>query len=325
MSIDLSVRQLLACLNVSVFDPVTELVLKKIAAERKKRNVFFDGTFSCIGMLTASLLCFWGIRGYFPVIGGFLFCICGLFLKKTQAPAARFVLKTYFLSGSFLLGERLFLYSPCGALAVVFLLFLWSLFVEEEGRLRTFLSVLLFAGVYFAFPDDRLIYAGIFSVIGTAMFLFPLKRTCFSEAGCTFVLLPLFLLLGKDLISLTGTVRSPYETLPFSAAFSADFALLVFCLRRDLDLSELFRFAAGFIAALSVGVFLSAGLQGAAILFVISFFTDFRGIGKTAAFLFCAFFIVLLLSMQVSLSAAGVISLCFSALFGYACFRMRRK
>lgn len=320
MSIDLTIRQLLACLNVSVFDPVMEPALEHAVAERKDKRIFC-GFLLYGGILTAAFLLFWALRPYAVYAGGALFCVCGLILKNAVRSSVRIFAKTYFLSSLLLLGERLFLFSPSAAVAVVSFFFVRSIFSESDSRFRTLIAVALFVCVCAAFENERAFCAGVFSVAGTAGLLFPAKRVYAKEAGTVFVLLPLLLLLSENL---TISPEMPFRNVVFFAtAFTADFILLACCLKRDLETVEWIRFISGLLILSLCGFFVSAGMQGCAVLFLTAFFTDFPELGMASALLFGAFFLVLLLSLPVSLFSAGIAALCVASVFEYIYFRLR--
>ena len=323
MSIDLTIRQLLACLNVSVFDPLMEPALKSAAVVQEERDDSRNAIFLCIGMFVAAFLCFLALRPYSLQAGGTLFLICGVLLKKTACFPVRVLAKTYFLSALLLLGERLFSYSPLAAVSVLVFFFFRSLFSEKDGLFRVLISVVLFIGTCVAFKNESVFFAGFFSMVGTAGLLFPVKKAYVKEAGTVFSLLPLLFLLMNDvyLLQNAGVVRG---YLVFPAAFMADFLLLVFLLRRDSDAAELIRLLAGAFVLFLCGFFLSAGIQGATVLFSLAYFTDSPKLGITAVVLFGLFLLVLLLSLQISLFVAGMTALCVAAFFEYLYFRLRR-
>ena len=311
MTADFSIRQLLACLNISVFNPVMDPALKKVCQietkqEAESKSSFYT-TASLTGMASASFLCFYGLRAYSFPAGAFLFAVCGFLLRKTTSDWARFFLRTYFFSGLLLLTEAMFSFSPVAMTLCLFFFLARSLFSPADRWARIILSVLFFSGVCFLYLGSLSVVVGVFSLLGTAGLLFPLKNVYGRESGIVFTVLPLLLILGDDVLSLLNGSPSLLQNWMILVVFAAELLLLFAGLWRDMEINELFLFVAGGIVLSVCGGFLSAGLQGCIVLFLIAFFIDSPVLGKIAAFLFSCFLTVFALSMTVSFFSAAMI------------------
>ncbi len=333
MSAEFSLRQVLACLNVSVFDPLVEPALKKacrLDAEQKaaKRNPFHS-VFSLIVLQLSALLCFYGLKAYALTAGLFLVVFCGIVLRKTTSQAGRFFVKIYFLTGLLLLADRLFSLSPLLVVGLVFCCLLYSMFTPRARDDRALSAVWLFcavAGSVFLFaPDLFPWFVSLFSVIGILGLLFPLKNVYSREPAIVFSVFPLFLLLGCEIVSLIdGTTVCVKNDALIAFSVAAEFLLLVFCLRKDLEPGETVLFLSADVALFLTGLFLSNGLGGTIVLFSIAFFTDARMLGRTAVILFSAFLIVFFLSLPISLLTAGWVSCVSGMVFGFCYLRLKR-
>lgn len=315
MSTEISMRQLLACLNISVFDPVMEPALKEVcrieAEQKAEKRDPFCGMVSQIGMISASLICFWGLRPYALIAGLLLFVGCGAALCRAKSFMARFFWKTYFLTGLLLLLDASLSVFPI-AVPTIFLFFLTrSLFFAQGRWQRYFLSILFFLACFWVFWDSSVVLTGIFSFLGTIGLLFPLKKIYLRETGIIFTVFPLILILAENISSLLGMGFFPEEIKSLCIVFSAELATLVVGLRKDMEIEEFFGFFFVLVASFLFGAFISVGIEGAFVLFLTAFFTDCPFLGKTAAVLFACFLVLFFLSLPVSLFWAGLISLFF--------------
>lgn len=119
MPSEFSLRQVLACLNISVFDPLVEPALKKacrIDAEQKtaKRDPFHN-IVSLVVLQAAALICFAGLRPYAVPAGVFWFFSAELPSEKPCRPPGNFSLRFIFWPAFFCWRKRrfIFLLSPC--------------------------------------------------------------------------------------------------------------------------------------------------------------------------------------------------------------------
>ncbi len=332
MSTDFSLRQLLACLNISVFDPLVEPSLKKacqIDAEQKaeKKNPFHS-VFSLIVLQIAALLCFYGFRSHSFSAGLFFVLFGGMFLYKTTSQGYHYFFKIYFLAGLLLWGEKLFLFSPF-LVAVLLLFFLLRNLTNPKARDNRVLSALWFFGVvvwtvFLFYPEFFSWTLCFFSLLGVLGLLFPLKNIYFREASVIFSVMPLFLLLVSELFCLEQkTFFCSRNEFLIAFTFFAEFFLLFFCLRTDLETNETFSFLFADFLLFLTGLFLSNGLSGTITLFTIAFFTDARDLGRSAIILFSCFLLTFFLSLPLSFLTAGWVC-SFSGLV-FALFYIRLK
>ncbi|MBR1777680.1 MAG: hypothetical protein IJ752_03735 [Alphaproteobacteria bacterium] len=327
MSVEFSMRQLLACLNISVFDPAMEPALKKVCLtgteQREEQKDPFCRLMPQIGMVVSALICFWGLRAYSLVAGAFLFLICGIALRKTASYSVRYFLRTYFLTGLLLLTKACFLFSPVAVIVLLFIFWGRSLFLPEGRWLRTVLSVLFFGYVSFLAGEYRTVFLGMFSIAGTAGLLLPLKNVYSREPSIIFAVFSLLLLLGNEVFFMLGFINPLQGSVVLSIVFAIELLLLFCCLRRDLETEEIFGSVIGILSLFLVGLCLSVGIEGSAALFLVSFFMDCPALGKIAAVLFACFLLVFLLSLSVSLLWAGIISLTAGLFFEGLRFQLK--
>ena len=310
MATEFSIRQLLACMDVSVFDPVTERALKKVAGmETALEKEPQTDVVSSITMFLAAFICFWGLRPYPYMTGIPLFFCCAAALHGKNSPVTVFWLKTYLLCGSFLLTEALFKVSPAGMTFFLSLLLFYSLFRVSGGWRRTVVSGLLFCCAYFCFPDHPAVSLILLPVLGTLELLFPLKRIYAREPAEVFTILPLFFLLGEEI---RQGMSCP---LVFPLLFTLQLILLGIGLYRDLETGEKIRFFFETVCLSVCGFFLSAGLEGSVVLFFLAYFTNMPAFAFIATVLFVLFLILSLMASSLSLMSAGVAALIAGVIF----------
>lgn len=148
MPSDFSLRQVLACLNISVFDPLVEPALKKacqIDSEQKtaKRDPFHN-VVSLIVMQVAALICFAGLRPYAVPAGVLLVLFGGVGAAKTGSAASRFFFKVYLLAGLFLLAETVFRFFPFAVPGIVLFFLLRGAFCPTGRETRALLAFWFF-------------------------------------------------------------------------------------------------------------------------------------------------------------------------------------
>ncbi len=334
MPSEFSLRQVLACLNISVFDPLVEPALKRacqIEEERKlvvKRNPFY-GVFSLIVLQSAALLCFFGLRPYAVSAGVSLILLGSLSFGKTLTAAWRFFFKIYFFAGLFLLAETLFYISPLIVQGMV-LLFLLCKALSVNGRESRVLSAFwFFISVLAPFLSGQTVSLflaiGFFSLIGSAGLLFPLKNLYWREPSIIFAVLPLFVILEYETVWLTrGGAFVDQGNFVMAVMFSVQLLMLIFCLRKDLDPGEIVLSCLAVAGVFFCALFLSGGMAGSAVLFVTAFFTDARVMGRIAIILFSLFLVVFFLSLPISLFAAGLVAALSGIVFGACYLRLKR-
>lgn len=333
MPSEFSLRQVLACLNISVFDPLVEPALKKacqIDAEQKtaKRDPFHN-IVSLIVSQAAALICFAGLRPYAVFAGVFLVLFGGIGAGKAVSAGWRFFFKVYFWTGLFLLAETLFRFSPFAVPGILLFFLLRGAFCPKGRETRALLAFWFFVSAAAAFwtsgPVSLFLLAGFFSLAGAAGVLFPLKSLYWREPSVIFAVLPLFLILGYEAALLAGTVVPiPQSGFIMAAAFTAEALMLIFCLRGDLETGEIVLSCLVAAGLFSCALLLSGGLAGSAVLFLTAFFTDSRVMGRIAAVLFSCFLIVFFLSLPISLFAAGLVAALSGIVFGLFYLRLKR-
>lgn len=333
MPSEFSLRQVLACLNISVFDPLVEPALKKacrIDAEQKtaKRDPFHN-IVSLVVLQAAALICFAGLRPYAVPAGVFLVLFGGIAVGKTVSSAWKFFFKIYFLAGLFLLAETTFHFSAF-AVPVILLFFLLRDSFGPKGReTRALLAFWFFVSVMAAFGTNQsvslFLLTGFFSLVGVTGLLFPLKNLYWREPSIIFAVLPLFLVLGYETAVLTGAVFPVDQSgSVLAVTFAAQVLMLIFCLRRDLETGEIILSCLVAAGVFLCALLLSGGLAGSAVLFLTAFFTDARVMGRIAAVLFSCFLIVFFLSLPISLFTAGLVAALSGIVFGLFYLRLKR-
>lgn len=333
MSADFSLRQTLACLNISVFNPAVEPALKqacRIDAERKTaKKDPFHGLFALTVLQLASFICFTGLRPCAFWAGTVLTLLGMIAAAKTKNAALGKFAKVYFWAGLMLLGEKLFFLLPAAVPALILPALLSGMAKQSRREQRIlgsfWLSVTVFAAAFRLAPAAVFPIAGLFSLIGAAGLLFPLKGVYSREPAIVFILSPLFLKLGLETAALTGfTIPAACGTVP-AIAFTMQSVLLTLALRKDLESGEKALFwlsnAALFVFALTV----SDGMAGAAVLLAVAYFTDARSLGRTAAALLIAFLTVFILNRTVSLSSAATLCAVAGLFSALLCKRLKRR
>ena len=326
MSADFSMRQLLACLNISVFNPVMDPALQKVEQieekqEAETKNPFHTGV-ALAGMISAALLAFFGLRSAAFIAGTVLFSVCSLALRKAKSDGVRFLLMTYHLSGFFLLTEAVFKISPFAMTACLFVFFVRSLFYPVGQWQRIVLSVSFFGAVCFLCRDSVFWALGAFSVLGTALLIFPLKNVYGREAGFVFTVLPLSGMLLSGALTVSGGASPLQEENMLVFPFTVDFLLLLAGLWRDMETNEIFWAVVIMFALLVIGWGVSVGLQGSLVLFVIAFFSNSAVLGKIAAFTVAGFLLIFFLSLPVSLFSAAVAGIVSGLIFDFFRYRL---
>lgn len=333
MPSDFSLRQVLACLNISVFDPLVEPALKKacqIDAEQKtaKKDPFHN-IVSLIILQAAALICFAGLRPYAVPAGVLLVLFGGIAVGKAVSSARKFFFKIYFLAGLFLLAETMSHFSVFAVPGILLLFLLRGAFCPAGRETRALLAFWFFISVMAAFwtnqPASLFLLTGFFSLAGVTGLLFPLKNLYWREPSVIFAVLPLFLVLGYETAVLTGTVL-PFDQsgLMLAVTFTAQALMLIFCLRRDLEAGEIVLSCLVAAGVFLCALLLSGGLAGSAVLFLTAFFTDARVMGRIAAVLFSCFLIIFFLSLPISLFTAGLVAALSGIVFGLFYLHLKR-
>lgn len=328
MASELSIRQLLACLDVSVFDPAMEPALKKagdIEAEQEKENTdSFHTVPLLVVMAFAASLCFYGLKAYPFAAGLPLFVFCRMALQKTTSALKRFFLRTYFSCGFFLLIKGLFDISPVLTTALLFVFLVYSLFKPAGRWQKAVLSVSFFFCMSFLCRNILFLGMSLFSIAGTIAFLFPLKNTGGRITETVFTVFPLLLVLAGDILSVsTGMPRIQGEWM-MALTLAVEALLPLFALWRDTEVNERFLFLTGAVALFLCGSFVSVGIEGCCVLFLIAFFINSAALAKTAMILIACFLATLVLSLPVSLFSAAVVCVVTGGAFEFLRYRSGR-
>ncbi len=333
MPADFSLRQTLACLNVSVFNPAVEPALKqacRIDAERKTaKKDPFHGLFSLIVLQLAAFACFVGLRPY-AVWAGTALTLAGLVAAaKTKNAAFHRFATVYLWAGLMLLGEKLFFLLPAAVPALIFPALLSGMAKQSRRERRIlgsfWLAASVFAAAFRLAPAAVFPIAGLFSLIGAAGLLFPLKNVFDREPAIVFILSPLFLKLGLETAALTGWTPPVTSGCVSAAAFALQGVLLNLALRKDLESGEKALFWLSTAALFAFAALVSDGMAGAAVLLAVAYFTDARSLAKTAAALLIAFLAVFILNLPVSLSSAATLCAVAGLLSALLCRCLKRR
>lgn len=327
-----SIRQILACLNVSVFDPLLEPALMKAcrgSMEREReRRAFLHYFLMISGMCCAALICFAGLLAYALPAGTALVAFCLLGTKySVKNPAVHFCFKTYLLAGFLLLSAAFFETAPFIVAAVSLALFLSYSFSAKNSDRKLIVAVLFFSltvGAFYRHNPASVPYvlAG-FSFLGFCNFIFPLKGLYWRRPSIFFLIMPVLLLLAARILELCGKAVPGLSVFPLSCVFSAELVLLTGFLWKDMEARECF-----YVCLLDAGLIflafsLAPGAAGAVLLLVLSFFTDARSMGVFAVVMLAGFMIVLFLSLPMTFITAGTASLGCAALFGLFYYKLK--
>lgn len=313
MPADFSLRQALACLNVSVFNPAVEPALKqacRIDAECKTaKKDPFHGLFALIVLQLAAFTCFAGLRPC-ALWAGTVLTLAGLIAAaKTKNAAFNRFAKVYLWAGLMLLGEKLFSLLPAVVPALILPVLLSGMTKQSRRERRIlgsfWLTATVFAAAFHHAPAAVFPIAGLFSLIGAAGLLFPLKGFYDREPSIVFILSPLFLKLGLETSAMTGWTAPVPSGSVSAAAFAMQGVLLTLALCKDLESGEKALFWLSDAALFVFAALVSDGMAGAAALLAVAYFTDARSLAKTAAALFAAFLAVFILNRPASLSSAA--------------------
>lgn len=327
-----SIRQILACLNVSVFDPVLEPALMKAcrgSMERKKeRRAFLHYFLMISGMCCAALVCFAGLLPYALPAGVVLTAFSLLGTKySVKNPAVHFCFKTYLLAGFLLLAAAFFETAPFVVAAVSLAVFLSYSFSPKNSDRKLIVAVLFFfltAGAFYRYSPVSVPYvlAG-FSFLGFCNFIFPLKGLYWRRPSIFFLTVPVLLLLADRVAEMCGLAVPGISVLPLACVFSAELVMLAGFLWKDMEAKECFYVCLLDAALIFLAFFLAPGVTGAVLLLILSFFTDARSMGVFAVVMLAGFLIVLFLSLPMTFVTAGIACLGCAALFGLFYYKLK--
>lgn len=328
-----SIRQILACLNVSVFDPVLEPALMKAcrsSMEREKeRRVFLHYFLMVSGMCCAALVCFAGLLPHAFPAGAVLVAFCFLGTKySVKSPAVHFCFKTYLLSGFLLLAAAFFETAPFIVAFVSLALLLSYSFSPKNSDRKLIVAVLFFsltAGAFYRYNPLSVPYvlAG-FSLLGFCNFIFPLKGLYWRRPSVFFLTVPVFLLLAARILEMCGAAVPGISVFPLSCVFSAELVMLTAFLWKDMETKECFYVGLSDAVLVLLAFLLSPGVAGAVLLLILSFLTDARLMGIFAVIMLAGFLIVLFLSLPMTFMTAGSASLGCAVLFGLFHYQLKR-
>ena len=311
MASEFSIRQLLACLDVSVFDPAMEPALKKagdIEAGQEKENADpFQAVPLLIVMACAVSLCFYGLKSHPFVAGVPLFVFCGMALQRTSSAVKRFFFRTYFLCGFFLLLKGMFDISPVSVTILLFSFLIYSLFQPVGRWQKAVLSVSFFFCMSFLCRNSFFGGMSLFFMAGTIGLLFPLKNIGGRITETVFTVFPLLSVLAGDILSVSAGVPHIRGEWIMALALAAEALLPLLILWRDTEINERFLFLTGAVALFLFGSFVSVGMEGCLVLFLIAFFINSAALANAAMILTACFLATLMLSLPVSLFSAAVV------------------
>lgn len=332
MSSRLSVRQLLACMDVSVFKDETAFALERLEDRRsagiEERRSLFENALLFVGMtgtfVSAVLSCcgfdYWGWTGlglallffelysFIPVVWGR--CLCW----------------AYFSAGAFLCASAISFEAPFAGMAAGFL-FLFLSHKKTDDPLCRIFSTLLCCLV---FTESALASGGnmpsyvIFALSfgGFILCAFPRFNVFSREAVYIFLTYPLAFLAGIDAAELGGGLAD-VSLLWASLCFSCEFLLLMWALRKETDRREKALCFSLVLLALVSSFAVSAGLVGAAALFCLAFLADSRGLGIFAAGSAAVFCGLYLLALTWDLREAAILSLSLFGILFLIQFRLK--
>lgn len=277
----MTVRQILSCLDVSVFSEKNEAALLtggKLSPSLPETDGDLDFGRKALIWTGAAALLFAFSK---TAAAGIVLTAAGILLyrlTKKDVPA-----ETLLLGGVLILTAALAVRSPVTAAAASGVLL--SLSVASPDR-NGFVAdtALLFAGtlLFAAGKEGALTMAGLLSAAGTGLFLFPAGRCYWRKAAVVFMILPLIVFAAAETAPLFGRTAAVPSRAPVYAVVAE--ALMLFVpLYRDLNAKERI---AGIACAAAAGLCAALFSAGAAACFVlagVAYFTNGLCLGKTAA------------------------------------------
>lgn len=322
---NLSVRQLLACLNVSVYADAVKPLLEKQGENhdlllKNEQPLFFVFLLN-IGMWGIALMAFHAFHFFEQDL--WIGCVLVL-LSSIGYFYNRSLLFSYFCWGYFLAGELLFLFalfqfSPA-VTAFFALLFLLIGGRSERSPFRQVSTTLLFCfflckAFYQNSPETALDNVVILlSSIGFLTFVLPVKYLYWRQASVLFLCIPLVLLLLCQMLSLTGIELCAYSSRT-SLMFCIEVFFLLIMLWKEMEYGERFFCLILSLLLLAIGYTVSPGLTGGAVVVFLAFFGDSKPLAFIGSGVMLAFFFVWLLTLPLSFGQAGWLLLLFSTVF----------
>lgn len=330
---DFSVRQVLACLNVSIFDADVESVLEharlnEIERQNEKRNPF-HGVPSLFVQAFAAFVCFWGLRAFALPAGAFLTVVCAAGLARSRSLIARYVFGAYFGAGVLLLVKALFAFAPAfavlasGALSAA----ACAKPVRRAQRIQAaalFFVVCAIAVLPFGSGAAGIILS-IFCMSGTIGLMFPARQIRWRETAIFFTAAPLFAWAAYDTAALIGVLPRGIPNGAGAAVCLTETALLLFALRKDAEAGEKATLILWGIAASVAASVLGGGFALSAAVFATAYFTCGRALGKVAAAVFLWFWGLFLLSLPCSFETASVIGVVSGTAFFGLSLRLKKQ
>ena len=318
---DFSVRQALACLNVSIFDADVENVLEharlnEIERQNEKRNPF-HGVPSLFVQALAAFVCFWGLRAFALPAGAFLTVVCAAGLARSRSLIARYVFGAYFGAGVLLLVKALFAFAPAfavlasGALSA-------AACAEPVRRAQRIQAAALFfvvcAIAVLPFGSGAAgIVLSIFCMSGTIGLMFPARQIRWRETAIFFT------------AALIGVLPHGIPNGAGAAVCLTETALLLFALRKDAEAGEKAALVLWGIAVSVAASVLGGGFALSAAVFATAYFTCGRALGKVAAAVFLWFWGLFLLSLPCSFETASVIGVVSGTAFFGLSLRLKKQ
>ncbi len=309
----MNIRQILSCLNVSVFDDKNESAL--LTGGRLLSSLTESEVFSSFGQKVliwiGALSMLFAFSNSPAIAGGVLFGTGAiLYRMKRNSP----LIETLLLSGALNVTAALTGFSLFSAVAATGALLLFVMSAPNRNGFVTN-AALLFAGtLLFAVGEARIITtAAVMSVAGTVLFLIPAGRYFCRRASVVFMAVPPVVFAVGEIAGLTG------KTLPFSpsAVFAAAIeAILLFgLLYRDLNGRErIIGLSCIAVIALLAALF-SPGAACCLVLGAIAYFANESVLGKAALCGLLFFITAGLLQTRLSFGALAVTGLLSAAVF----------
>lgn len=317
MSFSLSVRQLLACLDVSVFSDENALALEKLAKEREteRHRAFFETVLLAAGMAGCIAATFSACResAFAPWIGLGLLAAFFQMHNFVSVVWGRCLCWAYMTAGELLLIVSVFPETPLFATVLS-----GAVFFAANGKTRDVLCRLLSASVFVCtaaaacfpvFGTGALNVAVPFlSFAGFIAYAFPSVKFPPRYAAGVFSGGALCLLAAVQACRTAGYMTEySFEALP--PAFFAEFLFLIWALRRETERREKALFFAAAFTALVCGYCASAGVAGASALFCAAFLADAKADARFAVVAGLVFCVLFVLNLPEDFNAAA--SECF--------------
>lgn len=329
----LSVRELLACLDISVFRDETALALERLEDERvcreASRRSFFENGLLFAGMagsaaavvaacrllpyagwagLAASLL-FYQLYAFIPVVWGR--CLCW----------------AYFTAGEFLLVQSVAVEAPAVAALVAGCFFLLSCRKTDDvlclGIAAFVFCFFLTSSSFAVLKTDALNFIiPFFAFAGYGACAFPCTKLFPRVCVFIFLIWPLLLLAGVSAGQVAG-IWTDVSVSGAAFAFFAEFLFLNWALRAETDRREKALCLSAVLLALVAAYAVSPGIVGASALFCLAFLIDSKALAVFSAAAIPVFSGLYVLAMPADLETAAKV--CFGVFIVLFLLQLRLK